>query len=159
MFDDRLEISSPGGMFSGGRIQEIDLRRVPSMRRNEIISDVFGRLHYMDRRGSGIGRILSSCAEFAEKPQFYSTEYYFLVILPNRSTATSAQPSINSVETQFGDEETQLRNCKTQSISGKTQSITADQDRELSDTATHTTSIGEILRICFRLPKMLPPGF
>ena len=133
MFDDRLEISSPGGMFSGGRIQEMDLRRVPSMRRNEIISDVFGRLHYMDRRGSGIGRILSSYAEFAEKPQFYSTEYYFLVILPNRSIATPAQLSINSIETQFGDEETQLRNCKTQSTSGKTQSIIADQDRELSD--------------------------
>lgn len=70
-------------------------------------------------------------------------EYYFLVILPNRSIATPAQLSINSVETQFGDEEMQLRNCKTQFTSGKTQSITADQDRELSDTAIHTTSIGE----------------
>ena len=48
MFDDRLEITSPGGMLSGSRIQELDLRRVPSMRRNEIISDIFGRLHYMD---------------------------------------------------------------------------------------------------------------
>ena len=60
-------------------------------------------------------------------------KYYFLVILPNRSIATPAQPSINSIETQFSDEETQLRNCKTQSTSGKTQSIIADQDRELSD--------------------------
>ena len=61
-------------------------------------------------------------------------KYYFLVILPNRSIATPAQLSINSIEeTQFGDEETQLRNCKTQSTSGKTQSIIADQDRERSD--------------------------
>lgn len=60
-------------------------------------------------------------------------KYYFLVILPNRSIATPAQLSTNSIETQFGDEETQLRNCKTQSTSGKTQSIIADQDRELSD--------------------------
>lgn len=60
-------------------------------------------------------------------------KYYFLVILPNRSIATPAQLSINSIETQFSDEETQLRNCKTQSTSGKTQSIIADQDRELSD--------------------------
>ena len=61
-------------------------------------------------------------------------KYYFLVILPNRSIATPAQLSINSIEeTQFRDEETQLRNCKTQSTSGKTQSIIADQDRELSD--------------------------
>jgi len=56
------------------------------------------------------------------------------VILPNRSIATPAQLSINSIEeTQFSDEETQLRNCKTQSTSGKTQSFIADQDRELSD--------------------------
>lgn len=48
MFDNRLEITSPGGMLSGSRIQDLDLRRVPSMRRNEIISDIFGRLHYMD---------------------------------------------------------------------------------------------------------------
>ena len=26
-----------------------------SMRRNEIISDMFGRLHYMNRRGNGSG--------------------------------------------------------------------------------------------------------
>ena len=58
MYDDRMEISSPGGMINGSRIQDMDLRRVPSMRRNEIISDTFGRLHYMERRGSGIRRIL-----------------------------------------------------------------------------------------------------
>ena len=45
----------------------------------------------MDRRGSGIGRILNSYTEFAEKPQFYSNEYYFLVALPNRSVAEPAQ--------------------------------------------------------------------
>lgn len=50
MYDDRLEIISPGGMLNGSRIQDLDLKRVPSMRRNEIISDIFGRLHYMDRQ-------------------------------------------------------------------------------------------------------------
>lgn len=108
MFDDRLEIISPGGMLSGSRIQEMDLRRVPSMRRNEIISDIFGRLHYMDRRGSGIGRILNSYTEFAEKPQFYSTETYFLVVLPNRSAAEPAQTAIELPETQFTYGKTQL---------------------------------------------------
>ena len=136
MFDDRLEITSPGGMLSGGRIQEMDLRRVPSMRRNEIISDIFGRLHYMDRRGSGIGRILNSYTEFAEKPQFYSTEYYFLVVLPNRSVAEPAQTSIDLTETQSGSEKTQLSEQKTQLSSEKTQltdkNDPADQDWELS---------------------------
>ena len=135
MFDDRLEITSPGGMLSGSRIQELDLRRVPSMRRNEIISDIFGRLHYMDRRGSGIGRILNSYAEFIQKPQFFSTEYYFQVVLPNRSVAELAQMSIDLQETQSESEKTQLGGQKTQSGSEKTQSVTRnsvpDQDWEL----------------------------
>ncbi len=114
MFDDRLEITSPGGMLSGSRIQDMDLRRVPSMRRNEIISDIFGRLHYMDRRGSGIGRILNSYAEFVEKPQFFSTEYYFLVVLPNRSVSTSAQISLDMMKSQLVTEKNQLSEKKTQ---------------------------------------------
>jgi ATP-dependent DNA helicase RecG len=131
MFDDRLEITSPGGMLSGSRIQEMDLRRVPSMRRNEIISDIFGRLHYMDRRGSGIGRILNSYTEFTEKPQFYSTETYFLVVLPNRSVAEPAQTAIELPETQSAFEKTQLSSDKTQFTYGKTQLNAEDRDWEL----------------------------
>lgn len=132
MFDDRLEITSPGGMLSGSRIQEMDLRRVPSMRRNEIISDIFGRLHYMDRRGSGIGRILNSYTEFAQKPQFYSTEYYFLVVLPNRSVADPAQISIDFTETQSISEKTQLSCENTQLASHETQLFSEDPDWELN---------------------------
>lgn len=84
MFDDRMEITSPGGMMNGSRIQECNIYRVPSMRRNEIISDAFGRLHYMDRRGSGFGRILGAYAGLIVQPQFFSDEYSFIAILPNR---------------------------------------------------------------------------
>lgn len=80
MYDDRMEISSPGGMMNGSRIQDLDLRMVPSMRRNEIISDIFGRLHYMDRRGSGIRRIINSYTYYKNKPIFYSNEYFFLFL-------------------------------------------------------------------------------
>ena len=129
MFDDRLEILSPGGMFSGSRIQDLDLRHVPSIRRNEIVSDLFGRLHYMDRRGSGIGRIMNSYVEFAEKSQFFSAEYSFLVILPNRSAAMLAQ-----IDLLF--EKTQLSTEKTQSSTEKPQLAadfdSRDQDWELS---------------------------
>ena len=45
MFDDRMEISSPGGMANGRRIQDMDLRHFSSMRRNQVISDVFSRLN------------------------------------------------------------------------------------------------------------------
>ena len=54
------------------------------MRRNRIISDVFNRLHYMDRRGSGIIRILESYKDFEIKPLFYSDISSFLVSFPNK---------------------------------------------------------------------------
>lgn len=119
MYDDRMEISSPGGMMNGSRIQDLDLSMVPSMRRNEIISDIFGRLHYMDRRGSGIRRIINSYTRFKIKPNFYSNEYFFLVSLPNRGV-TSKIKHITE-ETQLTSGETQLTSGETQLTSGETQ--------------------------------------
>lgn len=58
LFDDRLEIYSPGGMFDGSKVQDRDLMNIPSRRRNPIIADIFNRLKYMDRRGSGFKKIL-----------------------------------------------------------------------------------------------------
>lgn len=105
IFDDRLEIFSPGGMMNGRRIQDMDLHHIPSMRRNQVISDVFARLDLMDRRGSGIDRILNSYAEVASKPEFYSDSDTFLVTLPNRSVAEPAQISmIKPVITREGSE-------------------------------------------------------
>lgn len=129
MYDDRLEITSPGGMLNGSRIQDLDLKRVPSMRRNEIISDIFGRLHYMDRRGSGIGRIINSYIDFVEKPSFYSNEYYFQVVLPNRSVANPAQMNLEQYsESQFMNEKTQPVSEKTQFVGRK---VNSDSDWEL----------------------------
>lgn len=48
MFDDRMEIYSPGGMLDGRKVQDLDLRNVSSRRRNPIIADIFNRLKYMD---------------------------------------------------------------------------------------------------------------
>ena len=44
MFDDRVEITSPGGMFGGGSIQEYDIYSIRSMRRNPVIADLFNRM-------------------------------------------------------------------------------------------------------------------
>ncbi len=85
MFDDRLEIISPGGMFDGSLIQNLNISNIPSMRRNIIISDIFSRLHYMERRGSGLSRIVESYDDFVKKPKFISDSLSFMVILPNKS--------------------------------------------------------------------------
>lgn len=88
IYDDRLEIYSPGGMPDGSLIQDRDPLMVPSTRRNPVLADVFNRLGYMERKGSGFGKILSSY-EFqvnyteTKKPLFRSDRYQFTVVMPN----------------------------------------------------------------------------
>ena len=65
MFDDRLEIYSPGGMVDGTMVQNLDVLNVPSRRRNPVISDLFNRLRYMDRRGSGFKKIVEDYQVYA----------------------------------------------------------------------------------------------
>lgn len=115
MFDDRLEITSPGGMLNGKRIQDLNLRQVPSMRRNEIIADFFGRLHYMDRRGSGIGRILDAYDGNEIMPMFSSDESSFSVMLPNRSFIN--QLSVN-VDTDLQESSEDYKGIKHESERG-----------------------------------------
>lgn len=62
IYDDRLEIYSPGGMPDGSNIQERDPVTVPSTRRNPVLADVFNRLGYMERKGSGFAKILDNYA-------------------------------------------------------------------------------------------------
>lgn len=88
IYDDRLEIQSPGGMFEGRPIQECDINVVSSVRRNPVIADLFHRMKYMERRGSGLKKILSETAKlpgYTEqmKPKFYSTPTDFRVVLKN----------------------------------------------------------------------------
>lgn len=45
MFDDRIEIYSPGGMVSGISLEGKDLLKIPSKRRNPILADIFSRLN------------------------------------------------------------------------------------------------------------------
>lgn len=84
MFDDRLEITSPGGMIDGSFVQNLDITKISLMRRNRIISDIFNRLHLMERRGSGLTRIVESYNDYSLKPIFNSDTTSFKVIFPNK---------------------------------------------------------------------------
>ncbi len=88
IFDDHLEIYSPGGMYDGTLIQDRDIDNVPSKRRNPVVADIFSRLDYMERRGSGFKKIMQAYEvepNYTEdkKPVFYSNATEFRVILKN----------------------------------------------------------------------------
>lgn len=88
IYDDRLEIYSPGDMYDGTFVQDLDPLNVSSTRRNPIIADVFARMDLMERRGSGLRKIIEAYEaeeNYKEelKPKFKSTESSFITILKN----------------------------------------------------------------------------
>ena len=100
MFDDRIEIYSPGGMVSGISLEGKDLLKIPSKRRNPILADIFSRLKYMERRGSGFKKILADYegqVEFDETkmPVFEADNDDFTLILYNLNYGSNYATQVN----------------------------------------------------------------
>ena len=88
MFDDRIEIYSPGGMVGGISLKDKDIMKIPSKRRNPVLADIFNRLKYMERRGSGFKKIMMDYQDqpnYSEekKPLFEADNDDFLLTLFN----------------------------------------------------------------------------
>ena len=81
MFEDRIEISSPGGLPSGLSEAEY-LKGNVSILRNPILGNVFYRLHIVEILGTGILRIRESYQNSAKKPSFEIYDNSLTVILP-----------------------------------------------------------------------------
>lgn len=75
MYDDRLEIYSPGGMMDGRLIQQLDPMTVPSKRRNPLLADIFSRLDLMERRGSGMKKIINAYKVYEGVPGYRAPEF------------------------------------------------------------------------------------
>ena len=100
IYDDRMEIYSPGGMPDGSIIQDRDPLTVPSTRRNPVLADIFNRLGYMERKGSGFAKIIDNYAfqinyKEDKKPYFRSDRYQFTVIMPNLNYRDKKEDSLN----------------------------------------------------------------
>ena len=128
IYDDRIEIYSPGGMFDGSFIQEQNIMEISSLRRNPIIADLFNRVHLMERRGSGLKKIISSYQNAINYTQekeveFKSTQKDFKVILKNLNYKVAIK-SGDKVAIKFQDEQLKKileyikkhNNCRTSDI-------------------------------------------
>ena len=77
IYDDRMEIYSPGGMPDGSIIQDRDPLTVPSTRRNPVLADIFNRLGYMERKGSGFGKIIGGSLGMSLRKNGYDVRNKF----------------------------------------------------------------------------------
>ena len=75
MYDDRMEVYSPGGMFDGRLIQQLNPLTVPSKRRNPLLADFFHRLKLMERRGSGMKKIIGEYKRFENLENYHAPEF------------------------------------------------------------------------------------
>ena len=81
MFDDRIEVVSPGGLPSGITVNEYLAGKLSALR-NRNLANVFYRLGFVEIFGTGIIRIKQLYEESLAKPEFEVSENAIKVVLP-----------------------------------------------------------------------------
>lgn len=99
IYNNRLSVTSPGGMYNGMLIQNLDIKDVSSERRNPILANVMAQLDYMEKRGSGLTRICNETKALDGykdelKPVFKSTPTQFQTII----FASSDPPNVGDYD-------------------------------------------------------------
>lgn len=82
IFDNRIEVTSLGGLVSGITLDDIIISSV-SQPRNKNLANIFYRLNYVESYGTGIERMIDIYNQFNLKPSFSVTDNAFKVTLPN----------------------------------------------------------------------------
>ena len=62
-------------MMDGRLIQQLNLLTVPSKRRNLILADFFSRLGLMERRGSGVKKIINTYKYYEHLSDYHVPEF------------------------------------------------------------------------------------
>lgn len=81
MYEDRIEITSPGGLPTGISKEDYISKNI-SILINPIIAGVFYRLNLIEQFGTGIKRIIKEYEDSFAKPKFDISQNYITIILP-----------------------------------------------------------------------------
>ena len=116
IYDDRITVTSPGGMYNGSLIQDLDIAEVSSERRNPILANVMAQLDYMEKRGSGLTRICNETKALDGykdelKPVFKSTPTQFQTIIYATSGASNVGENVGEMsEREITDRQQHILN-------------------------------------------------
>ena len=92
VYDDRVEITSPGMLYGGLMIEQI--KKGGSKIRNRCIAEVFSKMKIIESWGTGIKRMFSSCREYGiEEPELLEIGDSFRVNL-YRPSYNQSQKSV-----------------------------------------------------------------
>ena len=97
VFDDRLEVSSPGALCRGLTLK--DALKGRSKPRNKVIAEVFSRMGIIEKWGTGLQRIVDLAKqEGLKEPVFENNDSFFRVIL-YRGKEEAAQTTDKTIQT------------------------------------------------------------
>jgi ATP-dependent DNA helicase RecG len=108
VYDDRVEITSPGMLY--GDLDIDSIKKGKSKIRNKGIAEVFNRMKIIEEWGTGISRIISGCKEYGlPEPEFMEIGYSFRVnifrkpeyIFKKRPESSQESSQENSNKTQI----------------------------------------------------------
>jgi len=115
LYDNRLEITSPGMLLSGVNVKR--MKEGYSKLRNRAIASVFAYVNIIEKWGSGIPRIMSELAEYGlEEPEFITFENDFRINIYRKSyntaqsTQGSTQDRINTTQAISKKEKLDVKN-------------------------------------------------
>lgn len=112
IFDDRIEVLSPGMLYGG--IDIITAKHGKSTCRNEAIAEAFHYMKIVEAWGTGIPRIISRCKEYGlQEPAFEELGDGFLVTMfrkPTNQTNRSNQTNQSEESNQTDAEQNQDTN-------------------------------------------------
>ena len=139
IYDDRLAVTSPGGMYNGMLIQDLDIADVSSERRNPILANVMAQLDYMEKRGSGLTRICNETQALDGykdelKPIFKSTSTQFQTII----FASSDNQNVGDFVGDMSETKLTERQQKILNLIKESPTISAKQMSETLSVTTRT---------------------
>mgnify|MGYP006342712091 FL=1 len=139
IYDDRLAVTSPGGMYNGMLIQNLDIADVSSERRNPILANVMAQLDYMEKRGSGLTRICNETQALDGykdelKPVFKSTPTQFQTII----FASSDNQNVGDFVGDMSETKLTERQQKILNLIKESPTISAKQMSETLSVTTRT---------------------
>ena len=139
IYDDRLTVTSPGGMYNGMLIQDLDIKDVSSERRNPILANVMAQLDYMEKRGSGLTRICNETKALEGykdelRPRFKSTPTQFQTTI----FASSGTPNVGDHDGDVSETKLTERQQKILNLIKESPTITGKQMSETLSVSQRT---------------------
>jgi len=92
IYDDRIEISNPGGLPKGLSREELGTR---SVRRNPLIADLLHRIALIEKAGTGIRRMIEDARKHkCPEPKFTVNGFFTATFWPNAEIARKITPQV-----------------------------------------------------------------